>query len=141
MASIRDAIRTYAPDLDLEAPVLGAELVAHLAEQTGLEGEVIEQVLAAFQQTAFWFLVRGRPIELAGVGQLKPAIRLDGKIQAALDTDQGLIAKMSETDAYRAGIRRRESIGVPLARLAQMWNSSHPSDPVTDLEAYAVRNT
>jgi hypothetical protein len=88
----------------------------------------------------FWFLVRGRPIELTDVGHIKPAIGLDGKIQAAIDTAESLVGRMSEPDAYRAGIKRRENIGVPLPRLAQMWNSTHPSDPITDLDAYAVRS-
>lgn len=141
MASIRDALRAYAPELDLEAPVPTDEVVSHLSEKTGLEKEVITQVLGALPEMAFWFLVRGRPIEIQGVGHLKPAIGLDGAIRVAIDTDETLASKMSEPDAYRAGIRRRESIGVPLPRLAQMWNSSHPSDPVTDLDAYAVRSS
>jgi hypothetical protein len=139
MASIRDALRTYAPSLDLEEPVGADEVTAYLSEQTGLEGDVVQQVLGALPEMVFWFLVRGRPIELPGVGQIHPVIGLDGKIRAAIDTDTSLADRMSEPDAYRAGIQRRESIGVPLARLAQMWNSTHPSDPVTDLDAFAVR--
>jgi hypothetical protein len=141
MASIRDVIRAYAPDLDLGKPVAAADVVAHLSEQTGLDGEVIQQVLGALPEMVYWFLVRGRPIELTGVGHLRPAIGLDGKIQVAVDTDEGLAKRMSEPDAYRAGIQRRESIGVPLPRLAQMWDSTHPSDRVTDLDAYALRSS
>jgi hypothetical protein len=139
MASIRDAIRAYAPELDMEAPVAMDEVVSHLSEKTGLEADVIKQVLGALPEMTFWFMVRGRPIELDGIGHLRPMIGLDGKIRAAIDTDEGLAAKMSEPDAYRAGITRRESIGVPLKRMAQMWNATHPSDPVTDLDAFAVR--
>jgi hypothetical protein len=139
MASIRDALRAYAPELELEAPVTTDEVVSHLSEKTGLEKDLITQVIGALPDMAFWFLVRGRPIELQGIGHLKPAIGLDGAIRAAIDTDDALAAKMSEPDAYRAGIKRREGIGVPLPRLAQMWDSSHPSDPVTDLDAFAVR--
>jgi len=141
MASIRDALRAYAPELDLEAPVTTDEVVSHLSEKTGLEKDVITQVVGALPEMAFLFLVRGRPIELQGIGHLKPAIGLDGAIHAAIDTDDALAARMSEPDAYRAGIRRRESIGVPLPRLAQMWDSSHPSDPITDLDAFAVRRS
>lgn len=140
MASIRDAIQAYSPQLDLEAPVPSDEVVSHLSEKTGLESDVIKQVLGAMPEMAFWFLVRGRPIELDGIGHLKPMIGLDGKIGAAIDTDESLAAKMSEPDAYRAGITRRESIGVPLRRLAQMWDSTHPSDPVTDLDAFAAKS-
>jgi hypothetical protein len=139
MASIRDAIHAYAPDLELETPVTADEVVAYLSEQTGLEQDVVKQVLGALPDTAFWFLVRGRPVELAGIGHIKPAIGLDGRILAAIDTDEAFIGRMSEPDAYRAGIKRRENIGVPLPRLAQMWNATHPSDPITDLDAYAVR--
>ncbi len=141
MASIRDALRAYAPALDLEAPVPTDEVVSHLSDKTGLESDVIRQVMGALPEMVFWFLVRGRPIEFDGIGHLKPAIGLDGKIRAAIDTDEALAASMSEPDAYRAGIVRREGIGVPLARLAQMWNSTHPSDPVTDLDAFAVRSS
>jgi hypothetical protein len=139
MASIRDALRTYAPSLDLEEPVKADEVAAYLVEQTGLDGDVIQQVLGALPEMVFWFLVRGRPIELPGVGQIHPTIGLDGKIRASIDTEKALVDRMSEPDAYRAGVKRRESIGVPLPRLAQMWDSTHPSDPVTDLDSYAVR--
>jgi hypothetical protein len=40
---------------------------------------------------------------------------------------------MSEPEAYRAGIDRRENIGADVQRLAQMWNSSHPNDRITDI--------
>lgn len=140
MASIRDALQAYAPTLDLENPVSADEVISFLSDKTGLESDVIKQVLGAFPEMAFWFLVRGRPIELGGVGYLKPMIGLDGKIGAAIDTDEGLVAKMSEPDAYRAGVNRRESIGVPLRRLAQMWDSTHPSDPVTDLDTFAAKS-
>jgi len=48
---------------------------------------------------------------------------------------------MGEPEAYRGGVKRRENIGLSLDRLAQMWNSGHPNDPVTDQSAYSVANS
>ncbi len=139
MASLRDAVVAYSPQIDLQTPVPPDELSAYLAERAGIEPEQVRQVLSGLPEAVFWFLVRGRPIEFPGTGSLRPTIDLQGKIDARLDIDPALTNRMSEPDAYRAGITRRENIGIPVERLAQMWNSSHPSDPVTDADPYAVR--
>ncbi len=137
MATTHDVIRTYRPELEMEEPLSHEEVVSFLVEKSGLEAEQIEQALGALAELAFWHLVRARPVPLPGVGSLKPAIRLDGTVFAAIDTDPELQARMNEPGEYRAGIDRHENIGVPLSRLVQMWNSSHPDDPVLDHDAYA----
>lgn len=140
MASIQDAVRTYSPEVELGEAVGPEEAAAYLAEKTGLEAEQIQQALKALGDLAFWFLVRGRPITLPGVGSLQPVVDRKGSISARLMPDEALVAKMSEPEAYRAGIKRRENIGVPLKRLAQMWNATHPNDPVTDFEPYGTKS-
>lgn len=140
MASIQDAVRTYSPEVELGKVVGPEEAAAFLAEKTGLEAEQIQQALGAMADLAFWFLVRGRPIALPGLGSVQPAVDRKGRIGARLEPDEALVAKMSEPDAYRAGIKRRENIGVSLQRLAQMWDATHPNDPVTDFEAHGVKS-
>lgn len=138
MATIRDAISAYRPELVLEKPVTPEEAIAFLAEKSGVEAETVGKVMGALQELAFWHLVRGRPVPLPGVGQLRPTIALHGTFGAALDTAPELSKRMGEPEAYRAGVKRKENIGIALDRLTQMWNSSHPNDPVTDRAAYAV---
>lgn len=138
MATIRDAIEAYRPELVLEKPLTPEESIAFLAEKSGVEAETVGKVMGAMPELVFWHLVRGRPVPLPGVGQLKPVIGLDGTFGAALDTAAELSKRMGEPEAYRAGVKRKENIGARLERLAQMWNSGHPNDPVTDLAAYAV---
>ncbi len=139
MATIRDAIEAYRPELVLDKPLTAEEAIAFLAEKSGVEAETVGKVMGAMQELVFWHLVRGRLVPLPGVGQLKPMIGLDGTFGAALDTAPELSKRMGAPEAFRAGVKRKENIGVPLERLAQMWNSSHPNDPVTDLAAYAAR--
>lgn len=138
MASVYDLIQQYRPELELEEPVSADEAIDYLAENGDLDPELVRKVFAAVPDMLFWFLVRGRPVELPGIGEVRPTIELDGTIRAALKVDPALVERMSEDDAYRAGINRKENIGVSLERLAQMWNSTHPDDPVKDVEAYAI---
>ncbi len=138
MATVRDVVAAYRPELVLEKPVSLEEAVAYLAEKSGLPAEQVQKVLEALPELAFWFLVRGRPIVLPGVGTLRPTIALDGSFGLEAEIDPHLKQRMGEPEAYRAGIKRRENIGVPLARLVQMWNSSHPDDRVKDFDPYAV---
>jgi hypothetical protein len=138
MATVHDLIQHYRPELELEKPLTADEALEYLKEQTDLEEETIRKTLQAVNGMLFWHLVRGRPVELEGVGTIRPTIDLDGTIRAALDVDAGLVESMSEPDAYRAGINRRENIGISLQRMAQMWNSTHPDDPVRDVDAYAL---
>ncbi len=138
MASVHDVIRQYRPQLELEDPVPADEVVAYLAENSELEPEAIQGVLGALPDMLFHFLVQGRPVEFPAVGHVKPTIDLDGTIRADIDTAGELTSRMSEPDTYRAGINRRENIGVSLQRLAQMWNATHPDDAVEDADAYAL---
>jgi hypothetical protein len=139
MATIRDAIAAYSPQLDLQKPVSPDELGAFLSEHAGVDAAQTQQVVSNLSQAILWFLVRGRPVEFPGTGNLRPTIDLHGRIGAAFEIDPALAERMSAPDAYRAGITRRENIGVSTQRLAQMWNASHPSDPVTDMDPYAVQ--
>lgn len=138
MASVYDIIQQYRPELELEEPVSAEEAIQYMAENGDLDPEIIRQVFDAVPDMLFWFLVRGRPVELPGIGQIRPTIELSGTIRAALTADPALVDRMSEDDAYRAGINRHENIGLSLERLAQMWNSTHPDDPVKDVDAYAI---
>ncbi|HEX9796917.1 MAG TPA: hypothetical protein VGA52_07990 [Anaerolineales bacterium] len=139
MASVHDVIQRYRPVLELEDELPADEAVEYLVEQTDLDGATIRKTLEALPELLFWHLVRGRPVVIPGVGRIKPAIDLDGTIRAALETDPALVERLSATDAYRAGIDRHENIGASLKRLAQMWNSTHPDDPVRDIDAYAIK--
>jgi len=141
MASIRDAIGEYRPELTLEKPLPPDEAIAFLVEKSGVDEATVRKVLAGIAELAFWHLLRGRPVPLPGVGHIKPAIRLDGTYGAILDLEPELAKRMGEPEAYRGGVKRRENIGLSLARLAQMWNSGHPNDPVTDQSAYSVANS
>lgn len=133
MATIHDLMDQYKPELDLEEPVSAEETIAYLEEQLDLDAATIKVVLEKLPDLLYWFLIRGRPVTLPSVGQIRPTIDLDGTIRAALEADEALVERMSEPEAYRAGIDRRENIGADVKRLAQMWNSSHPNDQITDL--------
>jgi hypothetical protein len=138
MASVYDLIQQYRPELELEEPVPAEEAIEYMAENGDMDPDTIRKVLDAVPEMLFWFLVRGRPVELPGLGEIRPTVELNGTIRAALKADPSLVDRMSEEDAYRAGINRKENIGVSLERLAQMWDSTHPDDPVTDVDAYAI---
>jgi hypothetical protein len=138
MATIRDAISAYRPETVLEKPITPEAATAFLAEKSGVDAETVGKVMGAMGELAFWHLVRGQPIPIPGVGTLKPTVGFDGKFGAVLETDPELSKRMSEPEAYRAGVKRKENVGASLERLAQMWNSGHPNDPVTDHNAYAM---
>jgi len=140
MASVHDVIKQYRPELELEDELSADQAVEFLVEQTDLDGATIRKTLEALPELLYWHLIRGRPVVVPGLGRIKPTIDLDGTIRAALDADPALVERMSEPDIYRAGIDRHENIGASLKRLAQMWNSTHPNDPVRDVDAYAIRS-
>ncbi len=138
MATMRDVIRAYRPELEMEDPVEVEEVVSFLAEKSELTADQVHGLLQTMGELAFWYLVRARPITLPGIGRLHPTIDIKGTIRAGIETDPTLVEKMNQPGEYRAGINRRENVGVSLERLAQMWNSANPDDPVADFDAYSV---
>lgn len=138
MACVHNVIQQYRPELDLEDPVNADDVVAQVAESTELDEETVRKVFDALPDLLYGRLIEGRPVEVPGVGQIRPTIDLDGTIRGALESEDELVERLSEDGAYRAGINRQENIGVSLERLAQMWNSSHPDDKVRDVDAYAI---
>lgn len=138
MATVHEMIQNYRPELELEDPLTEEEAVASLAEKAEVEADVVRKVLSALPDLLLEQMSGGRPVELTGVGQIRPTIDLDGTIRGALVAESGLVDRLSEAGAYHGGINRRENIGAKLSRLAQMWNASHPDDPVIDVDAYAI---
>lgn len=136
MASIHNAKMKYAPELDLEDPLEMDEVISFLAEKSEVDPSEIKKVLDSMQELTFWYLVRARPIPIPGVGHLIPTVDLAGTFGATLEPDPELQRKMSEPEAYRAGVKRAENIGLTLSRLAQMWNSAHPDDQIADFDAF-----
>ena len=130
MASIKDVMAAYAPELDLGDPVPLEEALAFLKEKSSLEPDTIQAALNALAELAYWYLLRGRPVPLPGIGHLIPTVSYDGAFGAAVQIDPAFSQKLGGPDDYRGGINRRENIGVPRRRLAQMWNSSHHDDRI-----------
>src|SRR3970040_809274 len=130
MASIKDVMEVYAPELDLGDPVPLEEALAFLKEKSSLEPDTIQAALNALAELAYWYLLRGRPVPLPGIGHLIPTVSFDGVFGAAVQSDPALSQKRGGPEDYRGGINRRENIGVPRRRLAEMWNSSHPDDRI-----------
>lgn len=139
MASIQDAVEAYRPELQMGDPVEFDEVIETLHEKTGVDQDTIRQVFQGIPDLAFWFMARARPIEVPGLGHLRPRIALDGRIYPSIDGDPEMVERLSEKAAYRAEINRRENIGLNLDRLAQMWNSSHPNDRIQGYNPYAVK--
>ena len=138
MATMREVVRAYRPELEKGEPPTDKEIMDFLVEKSELSAEQVSKMIEALGGLVFWYVVRAQPVSIPGLGSFHPTIDLAGTIDLGIDTDADLSRRMNDPGEYRAGINRHENIGVPLERLAQMWNSANPDDPVIDLDAYAV---
>lgn len=130
MATVYDVIQEYRPELELQESVSTEEAVQYLVDEEDLDAESVHKVFGGLAGMLFWFLVRGRPVVLPGLGSIKPTIDLDGTIHAKIDTHPDLVARMNEPEAYRAGIKRKENIGLDMDQLIKKWNASHPNQQI-----------
>ncbi len=130
MATVYDVIQQYRPELELKETVSTEEAIQYLVEEEELDAATVREVFEGLTAMLFWFLVRGRPVKLPGLGSIKPVIDLDGTIHAQIDTHPDLVSEMNEPEAYRAGIKRKENIGLDLDQLIEKWNSSHPNQQI-----------
>jgi len=130
MASRIKAIGAYRPRIKLGRTAQMSEVVAYIAERTGLNEGEVSIALKELRDVVAHFNLAGRGVKLEGLGIYAPKIGLDGTLDASHRLDRALKNRLNTPDAFQGEIENRDMIGKTGDDLVARWNEEHPEDPV-----------
>jgi len=130
MASRIKAINAYRPKIDLGSTVQLPELVAYIADRTGLNEGEVTIVLKELRDAIIFFNRQGQGVKLEGLGTYLPNIGLDGTFDVSHRLDREIKNALNAPGAFSGDIINAENIGKTPDELVAMWNEAHPDDPV-----------
>jgi hypothetical protein len=131
MASKIKAIGAYRPRVKLGKTAQMKEVVAYIADRTGLNEGEISIALKELRDAVAFFNLSGRAVKLEGLGTYAPKVGLDGTFDVAHRTDAALKNRLNTPRAFLGDIVNRDMIGKTADDLVARWNQEHPDDPVT----------
>ena len=139
MATLLQEIATYRPRIVNSRTMELDELADHLAVGTLVTAPLARMVLEELGRQALLQGRAGIKIRLPGIGLISQDLRMDGTPFPLIRLDKELRSGLADRDAFRADIKNREMIGVPLEAYKARWDAEHPDDPVvlTDQERAA----
>jgi hypothetical protein len=131
MAKQIQAIGEYRPQIVLGKRAETTDATQFIARSTGLNESGVRQMLLELRDTTLFFLLRGQPIYLEGLGTLTPTIEVDGTLNVSFRADMEIKNGLNAPGAFKGEIEHRDNIGKSTADLVAMWNTDHPNDKVT----------
>jgi len=132
MASRIKAIAAYRPRIKLGRTVQMPELLAYVADRTGLNEGELSLAMNEMRDAIAFFNLSGRPVKLEGLGIYTPKIGLNGIFGVAHLLARELKNRLNTPGAFRGVIENLDMIGKTVADLIARWNTEHPDDPVVD---------
>ena len=130
MASRIKAINAYRPKIELGKRAGTDDLVDLIATRTGLGEGDVRQMLIELRDVTIFFLQRGQPVKLEGLGTYTPKVDLSGVFGVGHRADNALKNALNIPGEFKGDIAKRDNIGKTSDDLVAMWNAEHPDDPV-----------
>jgi nucleoid DNA-binding protein len=130
MASKIVAINTFRPRIECGNTVQKQELVRQLARATGLNEGTTDLSMKELRDIIVTNLRAGRGVKVEGLGTWLPNIDLQGKFDVQYRVDPVAKNELNAPGTFVGTILNRENIGKTVIELVEMWNTSHPEDPV-----------
>jgi hypothetical protein len=78
-----------------------------------------------------FFAKQGSPIKLEGPGTFTPTIDLQGVLDVGFRLDTSIYGALDAPGAFKGDVVNRENVGKTAAELKDLWNTAHPTDPVS----------
>jgi nucleoid DNA-binding protein len=130
MATRIEAITEYGPHLTLSKRAGAEDLAEFIAMRTGASEGTIVRILFELRDSLTFFLARGQPVYISGLGTYTPVIDLQGNIRVGHRADSKLKRRIVALEDYRGDVANRDNVGLSSAELVTMWNTDHPEDPI-----------
>ncbi len=130
MAKKIKAISAYRPRIKRGKTVQTEQLVAYVAERTGLNEGEFSLALKEMRDGIVFYNLDGRAVKLEGLGTYAPKVSMDGTFGVAHTPDKALKNRLNTPGAFNGDIENRDMIGKTSDDCVTRWNEEHPDDPV-----------
>lgn len=130
MATFLEAVQAFGPRLVYNRTASTATVAKTLAGRTGLKHGQVLLVLRELQEVLVQYGETGTPVELDGVGRLRPTVNRDGHLRLAVTIAGELAHGIDRLDTYKGEILNRGNIGLDDDGYKALWDAVHPDDPL-----------
>jgi hypothetical protein len=129
MARLIQAFTAFGPKIDLTDAAEPQRFMELITQRTTLSAGVVKNVQESEVETLIGLLKEGRPVH-TGVAIFRPSIDLEGKISISVRVDKRILSALNAPGAFTGNIKNHENVGKSTQEIVEMWNTSHPADPI-----------
>src|SRR5512142_2354846 len=130
MASRISVLNHYRPQIEYGETADWREVAEYIASHTGLGKADILRVLLELQGAIIYFLLRGRGVNLEGLGTYLPNINYQGVFDVAYRLDRSVKKALNVKWFFKGRIRNKKNIGKSADEVFALWDQEHPEDVV-----------
>ena len=131
MAKLIQAVTEFGPRVALARTAQTPEIAELIASRTSMNAGEVQNALSEFKAALLFFAKQGSAVKLEGLGIFTPTVDLEGNFDVNFRLDTGVDGALNVAGAFKGDILNRENIGKTAAELKDLWNTAHPTDPVS----------
>ncbi len=109
-------------------------LAERVTKNTTFNSDEFYGMLRLAMKEAVKALQAGETVKLDGLVNVRPYLKVNGKVDMALLGDRRALAALNNPKLWTADkVSNYRNLGKSSEELVELWNTSHPDDPVEDL--------
>lgn len=131
MASKLTAIAAYRPRIKKLTPADVKDIAKFVAGRNGMNEGDVQRAILELRDALEFFLTRGAPVKLPGLGSFTPSLNLKGRVKVNLKVDRELLSELNkDAEGFKGTIVNKDNIEKTVDDLVAIWNEEHPDDLV-----------
>jgi hypothetical protein len=130
MASYMQAVSRYGPRVIQGPHALEDELVAWMATDAGANPHAVRLVLGQLGRVLRFYLRRGSPVVLPGVGRFRMTMGRDQELRVHCTVDKDLRQDLKDRRSFVGRTEHTERARWTPAQYKARWDAEFPDDPL-----------
>jgi hypothetical protein len=130
MATMLQAVNRFGPKVVYGSPVKIDELADLMARSSGLNANAAQMALAELKDAILFYLKRGSPVVIPGLGRFKSTMGRDGELRLHFVPERRFTAAACNADTFRGKTARTETATWTDEEYKAAWDAEFPDDPL-----------
>ncbi|MCP5050558.1 MAG: hypothetical protein GY940_25565 [bacterium] len=102
-----------------------------IAGRTSMNPGSVSQALEELKYSLNFYLKKGQPVRLPGIGLFTASMKLDGTVNVNLRVDKELLSELNkDKNGFTGTVLNADMIGKTSDELVILWNEENPDDKV-----------